>query len=173
MIRGIFWGLVVAWVGVWIYLGNLYPALLSFKVAWPLIIAIFGLMILLESFLSIGKRFKRFSGWSLFWGLLVSAFGTGLWLSNAAIIPVTFAQWWPVIIVILGVTIIISVIIKTTHKPRQVGNIIDRLEEGKIDVDTAVDEIRKTKSGHEEGFGVTVDVDIDKDKRRRARRRHE
>ncbi len=173
MIRGIFWGLVVAWIGVWIYLGNLYPALLAFKIAWPLIIAIIGLFTILETFLWTSKRRRWFSGWSLFWGLLMAAFGAGLWLSNAAIIPVSFAQWWPVIIVILGVTIIISVIIRTLHKPRRVTTIIDQLEEGKIDVDAAVDEIRRTRGRHEEPFGVTVDVDLDKNKRRRTRRHHE
>jgi hypothetical protein len=173
VIRGIFWGLTVAWIGAWIYLGNLYPALLSFKIAWPLILTIIGLFWLLETCIWAAKRRRWFSGWSFFWSLLVTAFGTGLWLSNAAIIPVTFAQWWPVIIVILGITIIISVIIKTTHRPKQVGSIIDQLEEGKIDVDTAVDEIRKTKTGRGEAFGVTVDVDIEKNKRRRAKRRHE
>ncbi|NLI98400.1 hypothetical protein GX441_07040 [bacterium] len=168
-ISGIIFGLIVAWIGVWIYLGNIYPQLLAFKTAWPLIFSMLGLLMLGGVIASAIKRRRWFSGWGIFWGLIIAAFGIGLWLSNALIIPVTFAQWWPVIIVILGITIIVSVIVKALSRPRNVTVIIDKLEEGKIDVDTAVEEIRKTRGRRDESFGVTVDIDNQK----KGRRRHE
>lgn len=152
MIRGIFWGLVVVWIGVWIWLGTtVAPALFAFRLAWPLIFVILGLLGLVEMVQTAVRRRKygtRVSkiGWKVFWGFLFIAVGLALWLSFAGIIA-GFTQWWPALIVVLGLAIVVRVIVHYTRKrrPRGVTVVIDRLENGKIDVDEAVSEIRRAK----------------------------
>ncbi|MBD3286813.1 hypothetical protein GF338_10815, partial [candidate division WOR-3 bacterium] len=50
MIRGIFWGLAVAWIGIWIWLGIGDVVVVNgidifnFNVAWPIIFIMLGFM---------------------------------------------------------------------------------------------------------------------------------
>lgn len=148
MIRGIFWGLTVAWIGVWIWLGSIVaPALFAFKVAWPIIFVLVGFMMLVEVLQrAVRCRCKsRGSGWKIFIGLLFVAVGIVIWFSNIGLLVPGFAQLWPFLIVAVGVAIILKVIIKKSRKPRGVNVIIDNLEDGSIDVDAAVEEIRQTR----------------------------
>jgi cellulose synthase/poly-beta-1,6-N-acetylglucosamine synthase-like glycosyltransferase len=92
-----------------------------------------------------GTRLGRV-GWKLFWGLLLIAIGLVVWFSNIGLIVPGFGTLWPFIIVAVGVAIVLKTIIKKSHRPRGVNVIIDKLEEGKIDVDEAVDEIRRTRN---------------------------
>ena len=151
MIRGIFWGLVVIWIGFWIWLGSsVAPALFAFKVSWPIIFVLIGLMGLVELIQQVIRRSKyrgrvRGVGGYLFWGLLLIAIGLTIWFSNIALLP-SFTILWPFIFVAIGLAIIIFVIVRRSRKRRGVNVIIDKLEEGKIDVDEAVEEIRHTRT---------------------------
>jgi len=152
MIRGIFWGLVVAWIGIWIWLGStVAPGTFAFRYSWPIIFVILGLMGIVELIqrairkTRYGTRLGRV-GWKLFWGLLLIAIGLVVWFSNIGLIVPGFGTLWPFIIVAVGVAIMLKTIIKKSHRPRGVNVIIDKLEDGKIDVDEAVDEIRRTRN---------------------------
>ncbi len=157
MIRGIFWGLTVAWIGVWIWLGSsIAPETYAFKVAWPIIFIILGFMGIVELLQRIIRHSKYRTpmgsvGWHIFWGLLLVAIGIVVWFSNVGLIVAGFAQLWPFIIVAVGIAIILKVIIKESRKPRGVNVIIDNLENGSIDVDAAVDEIRQTRNTRRKG----------------------
>ncbi|MBN2379250.1 hypothetical protein JXM67_05555 [candidate division WOR-3 bacterium] len=156
MIRGIFWGLMVAWVGLWIWFGisdvvmvdgvNIF----TFNVAWPIIFIMVGLMGLVE-LVQKAVRSRRYGtklygiGGFLFWGLVFIAVGLIIWFANLGWMP-PFAQWWPFLLVAIGACIIIFVLVKTLRRHRSVGDIIDKLENGKINVDDAVNEIRRTRS---------------------------
>ncbi|TKJ42683.1 hypothetical protein CEE36_07215 [candidate division TA06 bacterium B3_TA06] len=152
MIRGIFWGLVVVWIGFWIWLGSsVAPQTFAFKVAWPIIFVIIGLLGLVELIQSAIRRSRRgipfkHVGWRTFWALLLVVVGLAIWFSNIGLIA-GFGQWWWALIVVVGIAIIIRVILhRLKRKPRKVTVIIDKLEEGKINVDEAVEEIRCGKS---------------------------
>lgn len=149
MIRGIFWGLVICWVGFWIWLGNVYPEILAFRYSWPIIFTLLGLMGIVEiiqSAISHSRRKipRRNIGWRVFWALLAIVVGLAIWFSNVGWI-LGFSQWWWALIVVVGITIIIRVIVHYANRPPKVSVVIDKLEEGKIDVDEAVEEIRRTK----------------------------
>jgi MFS family permease len=128
----------------------------AFRYSWPIIFVILGLMGIVELIqrairkTRYGTRLGRV-GWKLFWGLLFIAIGLVVWFSNIGLIVPGFGALWPFIIVAVGVAIVIRVVIHyACRKPRKVTVIIDKLEEGKIDVDEAVDEIRRGKrKGHQ------------------------
>jgi glucan phosphoethanolaminetransferase (alkaline phosphatase superfamily) len=171
VIRGIFWGLVVIWIGFWIWLGSgVAPGLFAFKVSWPIIFAILGLSMLVELIQKAARRSKyggpHATGWMIFWGLLFIALGLTIWFSNVTLLP-SFGVLWPFIFVAIGLTIIIFVIAKRTRKQPSVNVIIDKLEEGKIDVDEAVDEIRKSKGRR--SVNISVNVDTGKSKKSRGK----
>lgn len=149
IVRGILWGLIVAWIGVWIWLGSTVdPWNFQWSVSWPLIFSLVGLIILVEGMGRTIKRarvgYKKIGGWAIFWGVILIALGIVIWFSKIAILP-AFSQLWPFIFVVIGLAIILNVIVKVARKPRKVSDIIDKLEEGKIDVDGAVSEIRRSK----------------------------
>lgn len=152
MIRGIFWGLVVVWIGFWIWLGSsVAPQTFAFKVAWPIIFVIIGLLGLVELIQSVIRRSRRgipfkHVGWRTFWALLLVVVGLAIWFSNIGLIA-GFGQWWWALIVAVGIAIIVRVIVhKARKRPRKVSVVIDKLEDGEIDVDEAVEEIRCGKS---------------------------
>ncbi|TET22036.1 MAG: hypothetical protein E3J71_07510 [Candidatus Stahlbacteria bacterium] len=151
MIRGIFWGLVVVWIGFWIWLGSsVAPQTFAFKVAWPIIFVIIGLLGLVELIQSVIRRSRRgiqfkHVGSKTFRALLLVAVGLAIWFSNIGLIA-GFGQWWWALIVVVGIMIILSVIVhKARKRPRKVSVVIDKLEDGEIDVDEAVEEIRCSK----------------------------
>jgi len=152
VIRGIFWGLVVVWIGFWIWLGSsVAPQTFAFKVAWPIIFVIIGLLGLVELIQSVIRRSRRgipfkHVGWRTFWALLLVVVGLAIWFSNIGLIA-GFGQWWWALIVAVGIAIIVRVIVhKARKRPRKVSVVIDKLEDGEIDVDEAVEEIRCGKS---------------------------
>jgi len=156
VIRGIFWGLVVAWIGLWVWLGStVAPGTFAFRYSWPIVFVILGLMGIVELIqrairkTRYGTRLGR-TGWKLFWGLLLMAIGFVIWFSNIGLLVPSFGTLWPFIIVAVGVAIVIRVVVHyARRKPRKVTVIIDKLEDGKIDVDEAVEEIRRGKrKGH-------------------------
>jgi len=179
MIRGIFWGLAVAWIGIWIWLGigdvvvidgiNIF----TFNVAWPIIFIMLGLMGLVE-LIQKTVRSKRYGtrvygiGGFLFWGLVFMAVGFIIWFANIGWMP-PFVQWWPFLLVAVGLCIIIFVLVKTILKRRSVGDIIGKLENGKINVDDAVEEIRRSRKSKSCSSGhAHIHVHRKKDKRTRS-----
>jgi len=148
VVRGILWGLMVAWIGVWIWLGtSVAPELFAWHLSWPLIFSMVGIFVLTEGIEKLARRSSKGSlrgGWPIFWGLVFIALGLVIWFSKLGLIP-GFGTIWPFIFVVIGLAIIINVIAKTVRKPRRVNVIIDKLEDGEIDVDAAADEIRRTR----------------------------
>ena len=79
----------------------------------------------------------------LWWGVAVLVLGLWIWLSHLGVPYISFGTNWPLLLVGLGVYIIVRRVRRTARRRRRkVHVIIDRLEEGRIDVDEAVSEIR-------------------------------
>jgi len=148
IVRGILWGLIVAWIGIWIWLGASVTTDLVFSESWSIIFSLVGLVILVEGIGNVIHRSRiglsTLGGWGIFWGLVFMALGIVIWFSNIDLLP-GFGQLWPFIFVIIGLAIIINVIVRVARKPKNVNVIIDNLEGGKIDVDEAVNQIRMSK----------------------------
>jgi len=152
VVRGVFWGLIVAWIGLWIYLGSTVPTdeIFRFQVAWPIIFIILGLVTFIEV-IAMAARWRKYGsksgsvGWKIFWGLLFIGIGTVIWLANIGGIIPGLGTLWPFIIVAVGLAIVIRAVFHAfKRKPKGVNEIIDHLEDGKINVDQAVDEIRRS-----------------------------
>jgi len=76
------------------------------------------------------------------WGVAVLLVGLWIWLSALGVPYINFSRNWPLLIVALGVYIIVRKIRRTVRRRRrQATVIINDLESGRIDVESAVDEI--------------------------------
>jgi len=79
----------------------------------------------------------------LWWGVAILALGLWIWLSHLGVPYIAFSRNWPLLFVALGVYIIVRRVRRAARKRRRsVRVIIDRLEEGRIDVEEAISEMR-------------------------------
>ena len=80
------------------------------------------------------------------WGLLLVVIGAWMWLPALGVPYVSFAQNWPLLLVAFGVYIIVHRIRRHRRWHRKSASaVITELESGKIDVDKAVAEIRRSR----------------------------
>ncbi len=71
-------------------------------------------------------------------GIVILLIGVWIWLSHFGISFISFRRDWPVLIILLGVWIILK------SKRRRL-KIIEDLEKGKIDVEEAIDKLRRSR----------------------------
>ena len=144
-------GIIVVAIGVLWWLSNrgLVAFDISFGRDWPVIIIAIGLMSLVEGLAAIGRGkrvFGRISG-----GMLVCAIGVWVWLSNLGVPGVSFSRNWPLLIVLAGLHIVFSRLrrrrhtsrVRWTRRERETdSDVLSELEDGKIDVEAAINRIR-------------------------------
>jgi len=81
--------------------------------------------------------------WRLRFGLVVLGLGLWLWLSNLGVPYVTFSRNWPLLLVALGVYVVVRVATRRRYRRRTRAEILDDLEAGRINVEQAVDKLRR------------------------------
>lgn len=82
----------------------------------------------------------------LFWGVAIILLGVWLWLSSLGISWISFSRDWPVLLVLFGGYVIYRNIRKLRRKRRrQVRFILDDIESGRVNVEEAIDRIKRRK----------------------------
>ncbi len=85
---------------------------------------------------------RRMIGWGVFLVLL----GAWIWLSALGVPYIDFSRNWPLLIVAFGIYIIMHRVLRRRRWLRKSASaVITDLESGKIDVDKAVVEIRRSR----------------------------
>ena len=85
---------------------------------------------------------RRIIGWGIFLVLL----GAWIWLSALSVPYMNFGRDWPLLVVAFGIFIIYRRIVRySRHHRKSAAQVITDLESGKIDVDKAVVEIRRSR----------------------------
>ncbi len=79
----------------------------------------------------------------IFWGALVILIGIWIWLSHFGLPFISFKRDWPVILIIIGIWIALRSLRK---KRKRTIEVITELEQGKINVDEAVDQLHQRRS---------------------------
>ncbi len=82
----------------------------------------------------------------LWWGVAVLVLGLWIWLSALGVPYISFSKNWPLLIVAVGVWIIVRRLRRARRRSRRRARIIiDDLEQGRIDVEDAIGEIKGRK----------------------------
>jgi len=77
------------------------------------------------------------------WGVAVLVLGLWIWLSALGVPYISFSRNWPLLLVALGTWIIVRRVRKAMRRRRrQARFVIDDLEQGRIDVEGAINEIK-------------------------------
>lgn len=84
---------------------------------------------------------KRLVGW----GIFMVVVGLWIWLSALGVPYMEFRRDWPLLIVAAGIAIIVRRIRRHIRQGRSQSQIIADLEAGKIDVEKAIIQIRRSK----------------------------
>jgi len=83
---------------------------------------------------------RRMIGWGIFLVLL----GAWIWLSALGVPYISFAQNWPLLIVAFGVWLIVRRVARHSRRRRTRVEVLSDLEQGRIDVEKAIVEIRRS-----------------------------
>jgi hypothetical protein len=150
MVRSIVWGIIIVAIGAWVWISNVNPQALPgpvFARDWPLIIVVLGLMSIVEGIVRIARR-RRWS--RLWWGIVVTLVGLWIWASKLGLPDVyQFSRSWPVLIVLLGLFIVYKSVRRWQRRRVRQVDVIGDLEQGRIDVDEAVERLKK-RNGQED-----------------------
>ncbi len=84
---------------------------------------------------------KRLLGW----GIFMVVVGLWIWLSALGVPYMEFRRDWPLLVVAAGVVLIWRRIRRQIRQGRSRSQIISDLEAGKIDVEKAINQIRRAK----------------------------
>ncbi len=80
------------------------------------------------------------------WGVFLVLLGAWIWLSALGVPYIDFSRNWPLLIVAFGIYIIMHRVLRRRRWLRKSASaVITDLESGKIDVDKAVVEIRRSR----------------------------
>ncbi len=80
------------------------------------------------------------------WGVFLVLLGAWIWLSALGVPYIDFSRNWPLLIVASGIYIIVHRVLRRRRWLRKSASaVITDLESGKIDVDKAVAEIRRSR----------------------------
>ena len=143
--RTVFWGLILIAVGMLMWLSNLgvIPFDISFGRDWPVILMVIGIMGIVEG---ISRSMKnRFATHKITCGLLFLMIGLWIWLSNLGVPNVSFGKNWPVIIIVAGIYVIVRRCGIGRHNKSKRRTVLRHLEKGKIDVETAIDQMKQSR----------------------------
>lgn len=79
------------------------------------------------------------------WGVFLVILGLWLWLSALGVPYISFAQNWPLLIVAFGVWLIVRRLVRRSRRRRTKTKVLSDLEQGRIDVEKAIVQIRRSK----------------------------
>jgi len=79
------------------------------------------------------------------WGIFLVILGAWIWLSGLGVPYIDFSRNWPLLIVAAGAYIIVQRVRRQIRRRRSASAVITDLESGRIDVDKAVAEIRRSQ----------------------------
>jgi ABC-type amino acid transport system permease subunit len=83
---------------------------------------------------------------TIWWGLTLVVIGLWIWLSSLGVRYIDFSRNWPLLIVAFGIYVIVHRIRRHRRWHRKSASaVITDLESGKIDVEKAVAEIRRSR----------------------------
>ncbi len=91
----------------------------------------------------------------IYWALIFIGIGIWILLSNYHLIAFNFSRDWPVLLIALGIAEIIDAAVSVGKKNKRahaanknnIKNILDSLEQGKIDVNEAEERIKGGSNG--------------------------
>ena len=143
--RTILWGLILIVVGILMWLSNLevIPFSISLCRDWPVILIAIGITGIVEGISRTVKN--RFASHKITCGLLFLMVGLWIWLSNLDVPNVSFKQNWPLIIIVAGIYVIARRAGISRRKKSRRHTILGDLENGRIDVETAINKIRQKR----------------------------
>ncbi len=75
------------------------------------------------------------------WGIILIVIGLWIWLSSLGVPYLSFSKNWPLILVFLGIYIIIRRLTKGRPRWIRKDEVLKDLEQGKINVDEAVEKL--------------------------------
>jgi hypothetical protein len=151
------WGVIVLLFGAWAFMAGLYPEMLPgpvFSRDWPLFIVAAGLVTITVGIVRVVRSAGSDRIW---WGVLVALVGGWIWMSRLAVdasfapglseLPewLRFQRSWPVLIVVLGAWIIFRSVRGWARRRVRKVDVLSDLESGRIDVDQAVERLRRTQ----------------------------
>jgi len=84
---------------------------------------------------------KRMIGWGIFLVVL----GLWIWLSALGVPYISFATNWPLLLVAFGVWLIVRRLVRRSRRGRRSTDVLGDLEQGRIDVEKAITEIRRSR----------------------------
>ena len=155
MIRSIVWGVIVILVGTWLLAAKLYPGAMAvpvFHLDWPIIVVAVGLASIGEGIVRGSRRHRWGRAW---WGVIVTLVGVWIWASNRDLMDVyQFSKTWPILLVVAGSWILYRGLRRwSRRRVMSKSDVISDLERGRIDVEDAVDRLKKTHMFSGEMYG--------------------
>ena len=79
------------------------------------------------------------------WGVFLVILGAWIWLSALGVPYISFTQNWPLLIVAFGVWLIVRRLARRSRSRRTRVEVLSDLEQGRIDVEKAIVEIRRSR----------------------------
>ncbi len=76
------------------------------------------------------------------WGVGLVLLGAWLWLSRLGVPGCNFGRDWPLLLVAFGVWRIVRSIVRAARRPHRRQAVLDDLENGRIDAETAIIRIK-------------------------------
>ena len=81
----------------------------------------------------------------LWWGAVLVVVGLWIWLSALGVPYMVFSRDWPILIVALGAYTIVARVRRWARRRKSAAQVITDLESGRIDVEKAVVQIRRSR----------------------------
>lgn len=79
----------------------------------------------------------------LVWGVAFVLLGLWIWLSALGVPYMVFSRDWPLLIVAAGIAVVWRRVARRARRRRSTTEVIRDLEAGRIDVEKAIDEMRR------------------------------
>jgi len=80
------------------------------------------------------------------WGVFTIVLGLWIWLSALGVPYISFARNWPLLLVAFGVWLIVHRLVRRSRRSRRSStDVLGDLEQGRIDVEKAITEIRRSR----------------------------
>ncbi len=79
------------------------------------------------------------------WGSFLILLGAWIWLSALGVPYIASSRNWPLLIIAFGIYVIVRRAVRWSRRRKSASDVITDLESGRIDVDKAVAQIRRSR----------------------------